>query len=283
MTSHNQSQINRLQSEIANLAKSAADLATKEANLTEKINRANDAITRTKSALTIRLKCREVERYRKELATVMKRKAGISNKFAQKSKSLTNYQSRQARDEQRARKRAADEEHKLMREREAHERRLSSLFRSRVEIAQLPSSDNSPVEKYDFFVAHASEDKKVFVRPLAKLLRSKGARVWYDEFTLELGDSLRRKIDQGLVDSRFGIVILSEYFFKKEWPQRELDGLISLETVVPDQKRILPIWHKVSKDEVASYSPILADKIALNTSMKSIDDIANTLMKFVRV
>lgn len=282
MTSHNRLQINRLQREIANLDKSAADTATKEANLIEKINRANDAINRTKSAPAIRSKCREIERYRKELATVMKRKAGISNNLAQKSKSLNDYQNRQSRDEQRARKRAADEERKLMREREAHERRLLSLSRSRVKIVQFPSSVNNSVEKYDFFISHASEDKKVFVRQLAESLQSKGARVWYDEFTLELGDSLRRKIDQGLAGSRFGIVVLSEYFFKKEWPQRELDGLFALETATPDQKRILPIWHKVSKDEVASYSPILADKIALNTSMKSIDEISDALMQFVR-
>lgn len=173
----------------------------------------------------------------------MKRKAGISNKFAQKSKSLTNYQSRQARDEQRARKRAADEEHKLMREREAHERRLSSFLRSRVEIAQLPSSGNSPVEKYDFFVAHASEDKKLFVRPLAKLLRSKGARVWYDEFTLELGDSLRRKIDQGLVDSRFEIVVLSEYFFKIA-DAAIMDAL---------DKQIRPLYRRVAANEGGSH------------------------------
>jgi len=60
---------------------------------------------------------------------------------------------------------------------------------------------------------------------LAESLRKKGARVWYDEFTLKIGDSLRRSIDKGLTKSRYGIVVLSPAFFKKEWAQKELDGL----------------------------------------------------------
>jgi len=71
------------------------------------------------------------------------------------------------------------------------------------------------------------------------------------------GDSLRRTIDRGLGSSRFGVVVLSDSFFQKEWPNRELDGLVALET--SGEMRILPIWHKVSKDEVARYSAPLAE------------------------
>jgi hypothetical protein len=48
------------------------------------------------------------------------------------------------------------------------------------------------------FISHASEDKEDFVRPLAETLQQLGVKVWYDEFTLKVGDSLRRKIDSGL-------------------------------------------------------------------------------------
>jgi hypothetical protein len=40
--------------------------------------------------------------------------------------------------------------------------------------------------------------------------------VWFDEFTLKVGDSLRRTIDHGLGYSRFGVVVLSPAFFAKE-------------------------------------------------------------------
>ncbi len=65
---------------------------------------------------------------------------------------------------------------------------------------------------YDAFVCHASEDKDAFVRPLAERLREQRIEVWYDEFSLKVGDSLRRSIDLGLSQSRFGIVVLSPIF-----------------------------------------------------------------------
>ena len=83
---------------------------------------------------------------------------------------------------------------------------------------------------WDLFLSHASEDKEDVARPLHKLLVGKGLRVWYDEMTLSLGDSLRRKIDEGLANSRYGLVILSPSFFAKEWPQKELDGLVGVRT-----------------------------------------------------
>ena len=62
---------------------------------------------------------------------------------------------------------------------------------------------------YDVFICHASDDKDEFVRPLAKALRSHHLEVWYDEFALDVGDSLREAIDRGLAASRYGIVVLS--------------------------------------------------------------------------
>jgi len=65
----------------------------------------------------------------------------------------------------------------------------------------------------DVFVSHAWEDKEEIAGPLAETLRRKGLRVWYDEFTLTVGDSLCRSIDRGLAQSRYGIIILSPHFF----------------------------------------------------------------------
>jgi len=117
---------------------------------------------------------------------------------------------------------------------------------------------------WDVFICHAWEDKESFVRPLAKALEAKGLRVWFDEFTLTVGDSLRRSIDRGLANSRYGIVVLSPKFFAKEWPQKELDGLASRE--VSGEKVILPIWHNITAVEVGRYSPTLADRVAVSSS-----------------
>jgi hypothetical protein len=85
-----------------------------------------------------------------------------------------------------------------------------------------------------------------------------------DENELRLGDSLRTKIDQGLAESRFGVVVLSRAFFAKHWTQLELSGLAALEES-PDRKVIIPIWHGVDKHDVAKYSPLLADRLAVST------------------
>lgn len=132
---------------------------------------------------------------------------------------------------------------------------------------------------YDVFICHASEDKDSFVRPLAEELSFMGLNVWYDEFTLRVGSSLRRSIERGLEDSRHSVVVLSPDFFKKEWPQKELDGLTALE----DGARtvILPIWHKVTKSDVLKYSPILAGRVAINSS-SGIQHVVSELLKVIR-
>jgi hypothetical protein len=106
---------------------------------------------------------------------------------------------------------------------------------------------------YDVFICHASEDKIPFVDDLARKLRDENVEVWYDDFVLSIGDSIRRSIDKGLRHSRFGIVVLSQSFFAKNWPQYELDALVELEMAGND-KVILPIWHETNHVEVAKWT-----------------------------
>jgi hypothetical protein len=132
---------------------------------------------------------------------------------------------------------------------------------------------------YDVFVCHASEDKDV-ARPLATALEERGIRVWFDEFELRIGDSLRRKIDAGLAKSRFGVVIFSQAFFSKNWTQYELDGLVAREMSHGEQA-ILPLWHNISKDEMLQRIPSIADKIARRTSDSTVAEIADEIRDVV--
>src|SRR5438552_6046583 len=132
---------------------------------------------------------------------------------------------------------------------------------------------------YDLFICHASEDKRTFVRPLAKALRKRNVEVWYDEFSLKLGDSIRRSLDKGLKQSRFGVVVLSKAFFDKQWPQYELDGLVEREMKGRD-KVILPVWHAVTHDDVMKYSPPLAGRKAVS-SMEGIEKVAEEIFAVI--
>jgi hypothetical protein len=130
------------------------------------------------------------------------------------------------------------------------------------------------------FISHASEDKDRFVRPLALLLDIFGVRVWYDDLALQIGDSLSRSIDRGLSKSAFGIVVLSKPFMAKRWPEYELRGLVAKE--MSTGKTILPIWHGVTHQDVLEFSPPLADKLALTSEGRTLDEIALDLIKVVR-
>ena len=135
------------------------------------------------------------------------------------------------------------------------------------------------IRKYDVFISHASEDKNEIVRPLANNLKEYGLKVWYDEFELKIGDSLRQKIDKGLANSRFGIVVLSKKFINKGWTNYELDGIVSKS--ISGEQVILPIWHGITKQEVMDYSPSLADKVARNTASYTIEEIANEIAELI--
>jgi|GEM_PF-2393978 len=127
------------------------------------------------------------------------------------------------------------------------------------------------------FISHASEDKADFVRPLAERLKTE-FQVWYDEYELTVGDKLREKIDQGLRQCDYGVVVLSHHFFGKRWTQEELDGLFSLETI--ERKVILPVWKDITVEDVKKYSPILANRVAVSTD-RGIEGVVHEIKKAV--
>lgn len=155
---------------------------------------------------------------------------------------------------------------------------VPSLVQGRAETPFGPQSDD---REHDVFISHASEDKEDIVRPLAIALRSAGLSVWYDEFELKIGDSLRQKIDKGLAKSKFGIVVLSQNFIKKGWTNYELDGIIT--RVVSGEQVLLPIWHNITKQEVINFSPSIADKLARNTANFTVDEIAEEIADLINI
>lgn len=149
----------------------------------------------------------------------------------------------------------------------------------------IPFAEELPDEafedrEFDVFISHATEDKDGLVRPLAHALQDRDVVVWYDEFELRVGDSLRRKIDAGIARSRFGLVVLSPAFFAKNWPQYELDGLVARD-MHDGGRRLLPVWHNISKDELLRQSASLVDRVALNTTTLTVDEMADQISEVV--
>ncbi len=147
-------------------------------------------------------------------------------------------------------------------------------------VNNMPPELTRSKQSHDVFISHASEDKDDIVRPLANALVAEGLNVWYDEFSMKIGDSLRQKIDQGLSRSRVGLVVLSPAFISKGWTNYELDGIMI--KAVSGEQILLPIWHKITKQEVIEYSPSLADKLARSTAMHTVEEIAREIAELLK-
>lgn len=134
-----------------------------------------------------------------------------------------------------------------------------------------PSTSHRP---YDVFLSYTYADSEV-ATALVQALRTRSLKVWFDRNDLAVGDSLRKKIDDGLAQSRYGVVILSPTFFQMSWPRLELQGLAERE--LNGERVILPIWHGVSLDEVLRYAPPLADKVAMRSADETIEQMADKI------
>lgn len=277
--------ISRLQRDIADLEKKLGEEKKKEAQILSRISQIERSISRSTSASTLRSKTQQIVRLNEDIAKIRAKQADLQKKISSKTSDLNRYQQRLSQEQERERKKIEEAQKRREREQLEYQRKLTEELEAQRrlirEVMVSSSTTKQQIVKteenqtYDLFISHASEDKDDFVRPLAEELGRIGVKVWYDEFTLKVGDSLRRSIDKGLAQSRFGVVVLSSSFFNKNWTQYELDGLVARE--MEGRKVILPIWHKVTIDEVRRYSPTLADKVAINSSLYSIEEIARKL------
>ncbi len=99
--------------------------------------------------------------------------------------------------------------------RDAAERPLRDI---QVREPEEPVGDALGGQTWDVFISHASEDKADVALPLRDALVALGVTVWLDKTELRIGDSLRRKIDEGIRSSRFGVVVLSKHFLRRGGP-----------------------------------------------------------------
>lgn len=269
--------ITRLLKEIADLKHKKSLETKKEMDAKAKILSIQKSITKNTSLTSLNSKMSDIARKERDISSIVSKLADLEKKLADKETSLL-------KDRQALAKAEADAQKKLdLLEKKRQKEQLDFQHKLKQETTKLSSinrnldDDPERIEvQYDFFISHASEDKEEFVKPLAETLESMGVRVWYDEFSMKVGDSLTKSIDRGLINSKFGVIVLSKAFMKKQWTNYEFKSLVSRE-MHHGEKVILPIWHEISKNDVMAFSPHLADKVALNSSTQTIEEIASDL------
>jgi len=91
----------------------------------------------------------------------------------------------------------------------------------------------------DLFISYSSKDKD-FVQKLVHDLKTHGINVWWDEWEMKVGDSIIKKIQDGIKRSAYLGIVLSPDSVKSPWVEMELDTaqIIELEK---QEVFILPI------------------------------------------
>jgi hypothetical protein len=113
------------------------------------------------------------------------------------------------------------------------------------------------------FISHDSKNKELIAKPIANGLNSRLCHVWYDEYSMKVGDSLRESIEKGIKEAKKCVLILTPEFLKNPgWTKKEFNSIFTREMIF-EERIVLPIWHNVKKEEVYDYSPSLADTVAL--------------------
>jgi hypothetical protein len=110
----------------------------------------------------------------------------------------------------------------------------------------------------DVFLCHASQDKKQIIVPFTKLLEVRGISYWYDEAEIKIGDSISKKIEEGLKGSRFVLAFISHSFLKRKWPDRELRTALT-SSIREKNKKVLPVLIDILPEQLFENYPLLSD------------------------
>jgi hypothetical protein len=161
--------------------------------------------------------------------------------------------------------------------RSKHEQTIK-LLTAKVRRAVLAGSRSPPGkrERPAAFICHDSRDKERIARPIAEGLSRLACPVWYDEFSLDVGDHLRESIERGLKEAKKCILVLSPKFLANSgWTKVEFNSIFSRELI---QRRniILPVWAGVTTKGVLAYSPSLANRVAVNWRL-GVDEVVRRL------
>ncbi|AOA01440.1 TIR domain-containing protein [Carnobacterium maltaromaticum] len=266
-----ESKIRRLQSDISSNEKKRMNAAKDEANSFKKINTANSAIARSKNSTTINSRLKEIERENNKIQKSKQIQASCLEKILKVQAQLNKANSDLIKEQQKL-------QANVMREQQI---KIDSFKRNQNIIADSINTEPAEKKEYDVFISHSANDKD-YVNKLATQLKESDVKIWYDSDSIGWGESIRTSIDKGLKNSKFGIVIISTSFIEKYWTQYEVDGLLNKEQASGGRIVFLPIWHNITADEVADYSPSISGKLALNTSYDTIEYIVEKIIDLLK-
>lgn len=283
-TSIHQSNVSRTQKKLIDLRKKLSKEQETASKASKEILQTKKSITKNTSPSTLRSKLSKIDRLSISLEKANKEMSTLNKKISDEEQKLLKFEERLFTEQQKEAAKLA----KIIQERD---RNFSGQQdKIQLELDLLKQKTASLIEKnpelheknhYDVFISHASEDKENLVTELSNELENLGLRVFEDVKVFKIGDSISKTINEGILNSKFGIIVLSPDFIKKAWTVYEFTGFLMRE-VNEGNKVILPIWHNISKEEVTQFNPTLTDKFSLDTSFYSIKQMAEMIAEIAK-
>ncbi len=138
--------------------------------------------------------------------------------------------------------------------------------------------DANTQTRHTAFLSFGWEDREM-AEKIATALQESGINVWWAEWEIRAGDSLRQKIDEGLRDCTDFLVLLTPESIKKPWVNQEIDA--GLVRKIESQARFIPIRHDLP---VSQLPPLLKGMLspALEHFELDIRPIINDILGITR-
>lgn len=226
---------------------------------------------------------REIERLHGKISRYsrLRMKSDLSNlmkaqqDLAKKNKSLNDIERRLSKERVAQAQKDKREENRQIKDLRRLQQQKRELIKSGIKVQEDYSRE------FDVFVSYVHSDSDDYVEKLVLEMKNAGLNVWWDKEQMRTGASMRGAMDVGLARSKVSLNVFSPAYLEKYWTSYEVDGSLTKESITGEQM-MLPIWHNVTADEIASKSPTLASRLAWNSAINTNKEIAEQLVEMLR-
>ena len=130
--------------------------------------------------------------------------------------------------------------------------------------------------KYDVFLSHSSKDRE-HIGDIVKEFQKKNISYWIDHEQIQFGDPITQKIEKGLQESHYVLVLLSSNLGRSNWCRAEYGSILNRECNDKTGKKVIPLKIDDCPDDEIPL--LLYDKRRVDYSNK---DEFNALLEYLK-
>ena len=129
---------------------------------------------------------------------------------------------------------------------------LVALVKERLDLKSNEAASDTSKRQPRVFLSYTSDNIDL-ARKVATALEGAGIETWWDQWCISPGDSLRRKIDEGISECTHFVVLLTPQSIAKPWVNQEMDA--GLVRKLRDQCKFIPVRYRL---EASALPPLLS-------------------------